>query len=215
VAESITPGTIAVTEGSGKTLDTAAVTVNAATVQREVVVIGDPATGTQYAEVTPKGTQADNALGIQHLHDAGRTPITLYVDSISGITTEALATLNIIKNFVAQSTATSYTVTAGKIFRIQEIRLSCANSTSTAVIARARVRVASTVLVSSPIVYDIKCPAVTAVALEGQSVWGDLADGIEIPGGMQIGISHIESSAVTGSATTGAGVSFALIGFEY
>lgn len=215
MAESITPGTIAVTEGSGKTLDAAQVTVSATTVQREVVVIGDPATGSQYAEVNPKGTQADNALGVQALIDAGRTQVTLWVDSISGITTEALATLNITKGLVAQTAATAYTVSAGKTFRVQSMRLSCVNSTATAVVSRARLRVGATVSATSPVVFDMKCPALAAVALEGQSVWADIPNGLEIPSGNQIGISHVESSAVVGSTTTGAGVTFLVAGFEY
>lgn len=53
----ITPGTIAVTEGSGKTLDTAAVTIAATLVQREIVCIGSPdaSTPTQYVGVTAAG----------------------------------------------------------------------------------------------------------------------------------------------------------------
>ena len=53
---SVTPGTIAVTEGAGKTLDTAAVTVGSNIVQREIVSLGSPSTPGNYGEVT-----ADNA----------------------------------------------------------------------------------------------------------------------------------------------------------
>lgn len=49
---SVTPGTIAVTEGSGKTLDTAAVTVGSNLVQREITVAGSPSVPGNYAEVT-------------------------------------------------------------------------------------------------------------------------------------------------------------------
>jgi hypothetical protein len=215
MAESITSSQIAITPGSGQILDAVQVTVSATAVQREVTVIGDPGNPSQYAEVTSKGTQADNAIGVQELKDSGRTQVTLWADSLTGITTEALATLQITKGLVTQTAATAYTITSGKTFRIQSVRLSCANSTSTAVVARARVRVGATVSAASAVVFDIKCPAVTAVALEGQSVWGDIPDGIEIPSGNQIGISHIESSAVVGSTTTGAGVSFLVCGFEY
>lgn len=59
----IVPGTIEVTEGTGKKLDTAAVTVSAVAVHREIVSIGSPdaATPTQYAGVTVGGALKTDA----------------------------------------------------------------------------------------------------------------------------------------------------------
>lgn len=77
------------------------------------------------APALTKGSQAATGFSTQDLKDSGRTQITLYVDSVSGITTEALATLNITKGDAAQSTATSYTVTAGKTFSSSVTHVEC------------------------------------------------------------------------------------------
>src|SRR6185437_1561099 len=88
--------------------------------------VTQPVSGTVTANDVPptltKGTQGSTGFSVQDLKDAGRNPITLWVDVIAGITTEALATMNITKGLVAQSAATSYTVSAGKTFRIQSLR---------------------------------------------------------------------------------------------
>jgi hypothetical protein len=209
MAESITPGTIAVTAGSGVLLDSVSLTVNSNAVQSETVVIRDPGNASQYAEVNPKGTQADNGLGVQHLHDAGRTLITLYVDNIAGITTEALATLNIVKGGTNQTAATSYTVTSGKTLRIQSFHFSTTNPSTTNASGRARIRFASTVAANSPIAYAAAVGGTGAAAQDSGVSDMSFSDGLEIAGGLQIGISHIESSAIA------SGVNFCLVGFEY
>jgi hypothetical protein len=57
----VVPGSIAVTEGVGKILDTAEVTVNSQTVEREIVSIGSPdaTTPTNYATVANGGVGAN------------------------------------------------------------------------------------------------------------------------------------------------------------
>lgn len=57
----VVPGTIAVSEGVGKTLDTAEVVVNSQTVEREIVSIGSPdaTTPTNYATVANGGVGAN------------------------------------------------------------------------------------------------------------------------------------------------------------
>lgn len=207
--DTVTPGTIAVTPGSGVLLDAVSLTVNSNAVESETVVIRDPGNAGQYAEVNPKGTQADNGLGVQHLHDAGRTLITIYVDSIAGITTEALATLNIVKGGVAQTAATSYTVTSGKTLRIQSFHFAIINPSTTNAAGRARLRFAPTVSATSPIAYAASVGGPAAVADATGVSDMSFPDGLEIAGGQQIGISHIESSAIA------SGVNFCLIGFEY
>jgi hypothetical protein len=51
-----TPGLIGVTPGSGINLDSVTLTVNSQTVYREIVTLGDPTTGTNYAGVTSLGS---------------------------------------------------------------------------------------------------------------------------------------------------------------
>ena len=165
------------------------------------------------ASITTKGLQGANAITIQSILDSGRTPVTLYVDSVSGITTEALATLSINKGGTV-TTGTSYTVTAGKIFRVQSFTMSVMVPSTTGCAARARIRSAASVLVTSPIFAAIGI-GTGNTAFDGNQAIAPIADGLEFAGGQQIGVSHIESSAIAGSTTTGAGVHFCVIGFEY
>lgn len=60
----IQPETIAVTAGSGILLDSVQVTVDAISVLREVVCLGDPATGTNYANVTAAGALQVDGSGV-------------------------------------------------------------------------------------------------------------------------------------------------------
>jgi hypothetical protein len=151
---------------------------------------------------------------VQELKDSGRTPVVLFADSLTGITTEALATLSINKGGVTSS-ATSYTVTAGKTLRIQCFTLSVVGSTTTAVTSRARVRAAATVSATSPVFIAATAGTPAAAANVSGHYSVPITDGLEVAGGQQVGISHIESSAVGGSTSTGTGVSFYLVGYEY
>jgi hypothetical protein len=156
------------------------------------------------------------AMAVREVKDSGRTQVTLYVDSISAITTEALATLNITKGNVAQATATSYTVTAGKTLRIQQLTLAGIPANNTQIATRARVRVAASgITVASPVIINALSPGANNQSFTAEPVCLDFPDGLEVAGGNQIAISHIASSTVVGSTTTGAGVTFCLIGYEY
>src|SRR4029077_1175598 len=181
--DSVTPGTIAVTPGSGVLLDSVALTVGSNAVQSETVVLRDPGNAAQYAEVNPKGTQADNGLGVQHLHDAGRTLICIYLDSVPGTTTEALATLNITKGTASTATGTSYTVTSGKTLRIQSLHYSMSIPASTNASGRLRLRMGSTVSATSPIIAmsAIGGPAATTNDTGTSDI--SFPDGLEVPGG--------------------------------
>lgn len=161
------------------------------------------------APATAKGTQGANGVPVQHLHDAGRTYITITLDAVAGITTEALATaLQVNAGGTATTGQTHYQVTAGKTFRILFFGSSCKNTSTVATNSRARVRAAATVSATSPIIVANECGAAAAVANCSATDDTPIHEGLEIAGGIQIGISHIES------ATTST-VSACLIGFEY
>ena len=189
-------------------------TVTAVTAITNALPTGTNSIGTVNGPTLTKGTQGSVGFSVQDLKDAGRTQITLYVDSLSGITTEALATLNITKGLVAQTAATSYTVTSGKTLRIQSITLTVVPPSTTAATSRIRVRAAATVAASSPVIANVAAGSANVAFYAGQTQ-AEIPEGLEVAGGQQIGISHIESSIIAGSTTTGAGVSFCLIGYEY
>jgi hypothetical protein len=172
----------------------------------------DDATSGSTANVSAKGTQGTNALAVQRQMDAGRNPITFYLDQVTGITTEALATMNITKGLVAQATATAYTVTAGKTLHIQSIVATIRDTSTTLVTSRVRVRAVASgsVAANSPVVFALELPNIpgTAAAGAGTAESVDFPDGLELPGGSQLGLTHIES------ATTSA-ISVCVVGFEY
>lgn len=203
--------TIAITPGSGQLLDAVSLSNGSNTVDREIVVIGDPSTFANQAGVTAKGTQASAALGTQNLKDSGRTYITLYAQLLTGVTTEALATFTKNVGGTATTGQTAYTITNGKTFRIQSLSVMINDSTTTANNISVNVRVAASVSASSPIVASCGASSVAAVATAKGFASVTFSDGIDIPGNgsIQIGVSHIEN------ATTASIASFTLVGFEY
>lgn len=155
-----------------------------------------------------KGVQGTVALMVQDFKDAGRTSVVLYGDRIAGATTEALATMTINKGGTITS-GTSYTVTAGKTFRIQSVNAEVQNTTTVANRVLIRVRSAASVLVSSPIVAMALAAAQAALAASGDTDPHSFPDGIEISSGQQIGVSQLCT------VTTAGIVSFTVIGYEY
>jgi len=210
MAESITSSQIAVTPGSGLILDATQVTVSSTNVDREVVVIGDPATGSQYAEVTPKGTQADNFLGIQQAKDSGRQIVSLIVpNQTAGSSTSAAAVSNITQNsnWTQTTGVTAFQIASGKTLRIQAMTAAAAtNTVTTTTTTRAaliiQVRVATTntttAIAAGVIACELEIPNMLATSVGNVGgVTGDVAfpDGVEIPygnaAGNYVGITYL------------------------
>src|SRR5271157_1809556 len=155
---------------------------------------------------TAKGTQGTNAFPVQDLKDAGRTPVVLFMDAIAAITTEALATMSINKGGTVTS-ATQYTVTAGKTLRIQTISVSIQETNSTVQWTKFRFRSAATVTATSPLFAGTQTGTSGATGSVGQATV-PVPDGLEIAAGQQVGVSHIESA-------TNATVTYCIVGYEY
>ncbi len=138
--------------------------------------------------------------------DIGRTYVTFFIDAVSGITAEALATMTINRGG-STSSATSYTVTGGKTFRIQSCTVAAQETNTTVQTSKVRLRSATTVSATSPILYG------TFIATSGNTnnvgnLPQSFPDGLEIAGGQQIGISHLESS-------TSSNITVSVVGYEY
>ncbi len=152
-----------------------------------------------------KGAQAANALGTQDLKDSGRTYVTLVLNGVSGVTSEALATMTI--NFGGVTTSnTQYTVSAGKTFRIQSISFEVQATVASAGSVVINLRAGSTVSTSS----GILCHMSAASAAKGASGLANQSfpDGLEIASGQQVGISQIATVTTTTIDVT-------VVGFEY
>jgi hypothetical protein len=142
---------------------------------------------------------------VLELKDTGRTIVTLSLDQIAGVTSEALTTMTINKGGTV-TTGTSYTVTAGKTFRIQSMFMAMLSGTGTTQ-ARARLRSAASVLATSPIICSLFAGSSSSVGVG--TAFMDFPDGLEVAAGQQVGISQLSSSA---SAVT---LTVIVVGYEY
>lgn len=177
---------------------------NTKTVNENVASIG----GSAANPTTAKGTQAAGFLGVQLATDGGRTPVTLWVDDVGGISTEALATMNITKGGLSQATSTTYPITAGKTFRICDFVMSTRANVASSQAARARVRQGNSAL--SSVLISLQAAVVSGVLNSVGINEADIIQGaIEVPGGASLAISHVETAILSNT------FSCCLIGYEF
>lgn len=193
------------------TLVNEAFTVVEAAVQQfgpNLHVVLDDAAGLNPVNTVAKGTQAARALGVQDFKDSGRT-IKVFSATFTAATTEALITLTPITNGTAGSTGTSFSVTAGKTFRIQSMFVTTRNAGAAiqGVVCNLRMTASGAVAANSPLVCTVGAGSLSATANNVGQGAADVPDGLELSGTMQFGISQI------GTAT--AGNTITLIGYEY
>lgn len=165
--------------------------------------------------VTPptltKSTQGATGFSVQPLSDAGRSRIGFTADRVAPAATDTLVTFTKDVAGTATTAQTTYTVTTGKIFRIQAITIGVVASTTTAVAIRVAIREntgGTCIATSTPAVmlYSATPAAVAAEGSDGEAL--AIPDGLEFPAGDSICISAIASTA-TGTLTV------SVIGFEY
>lgn len=196
---SVTSGSISVSNAPSVTVTSGSIT--ATNTGFKVVDAG----GTNQASVNTSGE-----VFVQQAYDTGRTLIHLYADRTGASAGESLMTMTRISGAASLATSTGYTVTTGKTFRIQEWNGFVVTNTTTGLNSRMKLRGVSSGNVTSVSTslanLDLAAPA--AVAQVGASEDRTFPDGLEIPAGWMIGVTHLESAA-TGS------VSFSIVGFEY
>ena len=155
-----------------------------------------------------KGVQGTVALMVQDFKDAGRV-IKVFSASFTAATTEALVSLTPNADGVPGTAGTSFTVTAGKRFRIQALFLTCFNVTAAIHACQVNLRMASTgaVTVASPIIGTVGVTTPAATINEASSQAQSYPEGIELSGSMQFGISQVGIAL--------AGQTVVLVGYEY
>jgi hypothetical protein len=165
-----------------------------------------------------KAVQGATGVTTQDLKDAGRSARTITLDSFAvAATAETLNTMSYSTDNATLTTGTSYTVTAGKRFRLQAIMAAlhtiAGNTTAVSVIVRLRVNNAGAGIVTSPVQMVIP---IAGVAAANQSVGPDI---IPIPDGWEFvaGAGLAITTACPGFVATTAApkVDIALIGYEY
>lgn len=140
----------------------------------------------------------------------GRTPVTLFVDDVAGISAEALATLSITKGGASQTASTTYIVSAGKILRLCQFVVSTRATVASVQATRARVRQGNTATAASPVLINIQTSVVSALINSVGTNDADLAEGaIEIPASTSLAVSHVETAVASNT------FSCCLIGYEY
>jgi hypothetical protein len=165
-----------------------------------------------------KGTQGTTGVTVQDLKDAGRSARNIILDSFAvAATAETLMSMSVSTDNAAPVAATSYSVTAGKRLRVQQITASlhtiAGNTTAVNVIVRIRVNNAGAAIVSSPIQFVLPIQGVAAANQAGLSVNIPIPDGWELVAGAGLGVTVACSGFV---ATTAAPkVDIAITGYEY
>lgn len=162
--------------------------------------------GTNVASVTAKGTQGTEALTVQEYKDSGRSYVTLTAVAVASVAAEALMSLVANTAGTAAAAATSYTVPAGKTLRIQAVSFTATGGgTSNASLFRVRAVPSGALAVTSPILLTGR--ATYNTASQSNPINSSVPDGLELPAGSVVGISHGGAAGNTEDVT--------LIGYLY
>lgn len=175
---------------------------------------------TLLADVQAKGTQGTFALATQDLKDSGRL-LAVYSTTVTAAAanTEELASLtplteNPSGTLSTGSAASNFTVPAGKRFRIQTMLMAVTDVTTAEVSGSARItlRIANNaaITVTSSVLGVLSANFVMATAVLGQSNSAQLniADGLELSGTENFGITYLAS-------TVECSITISLIGYFY
>ena len=196
-------------DSTGKYVDCTSLTIGSVTVQRQRIVIADPSTAEAFANIAAKGTQASNAIGIQSFVDSGRNQMAFVLDNANGVTAGALATATLWRGNSSLTTATSYSVTSGKTFRINSFSCSVVNTGATASYVRCYLLWSTTTLATtSAVAITLVAAAPAAVTNAGGVADLSLPDGFELPASANFGFMQIASA-------TSCHVTICVTGFEY
>lgn len=168
------------------------------------------------APAITKGTQSATGFTTQDLKDAGRSITILNADGVTPANTDTVLTFD--KNIAGTVTTgqTAYTITSGKILRIQNVTWSFTDSSATAVRVRAYLRynTGGGCVAGSGKVFscEVASPGLgTSAANEGNAVCAmPIPDGLEITGD---GTKSICLSAIASSAA--GTLTATVVGYEY
>jgi hypothetical protein len=173
-----------------------------------VDVTGDLQVDVNNFPTQSKGVQGTLALMVQDFKDSGRV-VKVYTAAFTAAAAEALVSLTPASDGAAGAASTSFSVTAGKRFRIQALFLSTFNTTAAIHGCQVNLRMSATgaVTTSSPIIGSVAATTAAATVGLAASQAQSYPDGIELSGTMQFGISQVGIAL--------AGQTVVLIGYEY
>lgn len=185
--------------------------------------VAQPVSGTFFQATQPvsvpaltKGTQNAQGLSVQNLKDSGRVAVAITCYQAAGIiTTEALFAAAAFSRSLDGATATtgnSFTVTAGKRFRIESITVGTKQTAAALTASKVALRylgAGGVITNTSPVVamLDIGSNVATANNYVAPTTI-PIGDGFELVGGGTFGFTNLSSSATVLHTIT-------LLGFEY
>lgn len=187
---------------TGKDLDATSLTVGANTVYRQRINLADPTTATNIASVTAQDVKGTFALQVQPFHETGRTFVSLTADQVAGTTTTAFMTL-LQNSQGATTSATTYTVPAGKVFRVQSFNAGVQQNATTALVSSRIYIVASSAALATTMrttqVVDMLVVGASATTVNAAGFSAsDIAEGIEIPAAWNVGVLQITLGTTVG-----------------
>lgn len=193
-----TPGFVKVQpDSTGKIIDTVELVVGANTVERQVVVLGDPTSATGYAPVTPNGLVTQTSPPKQRL--------AFYASGQNGNGTEALVAMTqTVNGSVIANGVSSYTVPAGKTLRFTLMRFQSRGGNTGFSILRLR----SGNTTSSPIEIEVYQQVTSNTAATSGLDILTFKDEQEYVAGTVIALSQVTNS-------TGNGYDFLLVGYLF
>lgn len=149
------------------------------------------------APATAKGVQGANAVPVQQLNDAGRVWRSLRFTSAAAPAADTLCSLTPNLDGVDGGAATTHAVTAGKRFRVMFVTLAVRTTTAATPWGLATIRVNPTgaAIIGSPAVFYLGVGGTAAVIGNVASDILTFADGWELSGTQQVGISFANNVA--------------------
>ncbi len=201
-------------DSTGKKVDTRELTVGANTVERQVMVIADPTVAAGLVDCELKGVQGTYALTTQDFKDSGRTVMALVSNNVASVASEAMmsttGTVLYRGGATVSGSSGSYTVTAGKTFRVGAINVFLTAGGATATAVRVFLR---SIFSASQTITTSSAVAMVPVSVAASGFGGatlPLSDGIEFAAGTTFGLSHVQSTTATSNLVT-----VVVTGYEY
>jgi hypothetical protein len=162
-----------------------------------------------------KGTQGTTGFAVQELKDAGRTNISFTVDAATPASSETLVQFTLHKAGADTASQNTYTVTAGKTFRLQSIFVYYAMTSTTLSEIRVAFRenTGGTCAANSTLAIRLGAgaPVTTATSVAHEAATQatySIPDGMEFPAADSLCLSAIATS-------TSSAVTITVNGYEY
>lgn len=137
---------------------------------------------------------------VQDLKDSGRVPVVISASGVVSVTAVGLITFNMYRGGAVTSVS-NYTVPANKTFRMQAVQFGVRFTTMSTTVTFGNTTFAiryspsgsGAVVVTSPILIQDSKAAASNVPTPNSDL--SIPDGLELPAGHTLGVTHLASAA--------------------